>query len=167
MTASDRDGAARRSPRRARSDFRAAGRSRSRNGLAPRRATAIPRVPNGCPTCLSLTALFCACCGEFSKQCSLPAKRQSALGRTAMTGLTQSYVNGVSEQPLFGETIGQFFDAVCTKWASRPALIVRHQKVRLSYAELQQQVDKLAAGLLTLGLAPGERIGIWSPNNSE
>ena len=28
-------------------------------------------------------------------------------------------------------------------------------------------MDAFAAGLLALGLAPGDRIGIWSPNNSE
>src|SRR5580692_9709865 len=84
-----------------------------------------------------------------------------------MTGLTLSYVHGASDQPLIGATIGQFFDAVCAKWPDRPALVVRHQNVRLSYGELRQAVDKLAAGLLTLGLEPGDRIGIWSPNNSE
>src|SRR5579863_2324240 len=84
-----------------------------------------------------------------------------------MAGLELSYVHGASEQPLIGQTIGQFFDAVCDKWPARPALVVRHQKVRLSYAELREAVDRLAAGLLTLGLQPGERIGIWSPNNSE
>jgi fatty-acyl-CoA synthase len=66
-----------------------------------------------------------------------------------------------------GETIGQFFDAACGRWPERPALVVRHQKVRMSYGQLKEAVDKLAAGLLTLGLQPGERIGIWSPNNSE
>ena len=84
-----------------------------------------------------------------------------------MAELKLSYVHGASEQPLIGETIGQFFDAACRQWASRPALVVRHQKVRLSYGELGQAVDRLAAGLLTLGLTPGDRIGIWSPNNSE
>src|SRR5271154_1674146 len=87
--------------------------------------------------------------------------------RERMAGLTLSYVNGASQQPLIGETIGQFFDSVCAKWPDRPALVVRHQNVRLSYGELRQQVDRLAAGLLTLGLQPGDRIGIWSPNNSE
>ena len=84
-----------------------------------------------------------------------------------MAALTRSYVHGASEKPLLGDTIGQFFDAVCAKWPDRPALVVRHQKVRLSYGELKEAVDKLAAGLLTLGLHPGDRIGIWSPNNSE
>ena len=84
-----------------------------------------------------------------------------------MAGLELSYVHGASNQPLIGKTTGQFFDEACAKWASRPALVVRHQNVRLSYGELRQAVDKLAAGLLTLGLNPGDRIGIWSPNNSE
>jgi fatty-acyl-CoA synthase len=84
-----------------------------------------------------------------------------------MAGLKLSYVHGASEQPLIGETIGQFFDAICEQYPARAALVVRHQNVRLSYAELRADVDKLAAGLLTLGLHPGDRIGIWSPNNSE
>ena len=84
-----------------------------------------------------------------------------------MAKLKLSYVHGASDKPLLGETIGQFFDAACAKWAARPALVVRHQKVRMSYGELRAAVDKLAAGLLTLGLHPGDRIGIWSPNNSE
>src|SRR5215510_2984994 len=84
-----------------------------------------------------------------------------------MAGPTLSYVHGASDQPLIGKTIGEFFDETCAKWAARPALVVRHQKVRLSYGELRAAADKLAAGLLTLGLNPGDRIGIWSPNNSE
>ncbi|MGC1236319.1 MAG: AMP-binding protein, partial [Xanthobacteraceae bacterium] len=76
-----------------------------------------------------------------------------------MAGLELSYVDGASGQPLIGKTIGQFFDEACAKWPSRPALVVRHQKVRFTYGELRQAVDKLAAGLLTLGLVPGDRIG--------
>jgi fatty-acyl-CoA synthase len=82
-------------------------------------------------------------------------------------GLQQSYVHGLGSTPLIGETIGRFFDRGCSQWAERPALIVRHQKIRLTYGELRREVDRLAAGLLTLGLEPGDRIGIWSPNNSE
>jgi fatty-acyl-CoA synthase len=46
-------------------------------------------------------------------------------------------------------------------------LVVRHQNIRWNYAELQRRVDELAAGLLALGLEPGDRVGIWSPNNAE
>jgi fatty-acyl-CoA synthase len=44
---------------------------------------------------------------------------------------------------------------------------VRHQSLRWSYQNLRQRVDEFATGLLALGMAPGERIGIWSPNNAE
>ena len=45
--------------------------------------------------------------------------------------------------------------------------MVRHQNVRWSWGELGRRVDDLAAGLLTLGLERGDRVGIWSPNTSE
>ncbi|MBV8448056.1 MAG: AMP-binding protein [Hyphomicrobiales bacterium] len=84
-----------------------------------------------------------------------------------MPKLTQSYVHGASSMPLIGETIGVHFDKAAAQWAERDALVVRHQNVRWTYGELQRRVDAFAAGLLALGLEPGDRVGIWSPNNSE
>ncbi|TMJ38005.1 MAG: AMP-binding protein, partial [Alphaproteobacteria bacterium] len=84
-----------------------------------------------------------------------------------MAKLTQSYVHGVSATALIGQTVGTFFDEAAKRWATSDALIVRHQGVRWSYAELQRKVDEFAAGLLALGLKPGDRVGIWSPNNAE
>jgi len=84
-----------------------------------------------------------------------------------MAELTQSYVHGASDVPLIGDTIGVHFDKVAARFNERDALIVRHQNLRLSYGELQAKVDAFAAGLLALGLSPGDRIGIWSPNNAE
>jgi len=81
--------------------------------------------------------------------------------------IRESYVHGASSQPLIGETIGRHFDHIAGRFPDRPALVVRHQNVRLSYAELKQRVDAVAAGLIALGLKPGDRIGIWSPNNLE
>jgi fatty-acyl-CoA synthase len=78
-----------------------------------------------------------------------------------------SYVSGVSVKPLIGETIGAHFDAMSTRHAQRVALIARHQDVRWTYAELRGRVDNFAASLLRLGLAPGDRIGIWAPNCAE
>lgn len=78
-----------------------------------------------------------------------------------------SYVHGAHATPLIGQTIGQFFDAICQQFADRPALVVRHQSIRWTYAEFHQQVENLACSLLRLGLKPGSRIGIWSQNNSE
>jgi len=78
-----------------------------------------------------------------------------------------SYVHGASCTPLIGETIGVHFDKVAEHGGERDALISRHQGIRWSYRALKERVDAFAAGLLALGLRPGERIGIWSPNNAE
>jgi fatty-acyl-CoA synthase len=78
-----------------------------------------------------------------------------------------SYVHGASDKQLIGQTIGRFFDEACARHAEREALVVRHQNVRLTYAQLKSKVDALACGLMRLGLAPGERIGIWSQNTLE
>ena len=83
-----------------------------------------------------------------------------------MTG-ELSYVHGASDVPLLGETIGAHFARSAARWPDRTALVVRDQCVRWSYAELDAEVDAFAAGLLALGLEPGDRVGIWSPNNAE
>lgn len=81
--------------------------------------------------------------------------------------LRQSYVHGASSQPLIGDTIGVHFDRAASRWGQHEALVVRHQDIRWTYDDFKQRVDALAAGLLALGLEPGDRIGIWSPNNAE
>jgi len=78
-----------------------------------------------------------------------------------------SYVHGSSATPLIGETIGLYFDRAVAKWHDREALVVPQQGVRWTYGALKSRADEIAAGLLALGLEPGERIGIWSPNSAE
>ncbi len=78
-----------------------------------------------------------------------------------------SYVHGAVGTPLLGETLGRNFDRAVAAWGDRPGLVVRSQGVRWSYAELGARADAFAAGLLALGLAPGDRVGIWSLNNAE
>ena len=78
-----------------------------------------------------------------------------------------SYVSGASATPLLGQTIGAAFDAACAAHPHTLALISRHQKIRWTYAEMRARVDDLAAGLLALGLEPGDRIGVWAPNCAE
>ncbi len=84
-----------------------------------------------------------------------------------MADLHQSYVCGASQTPLRYQTVGQAFDEAAAASGDREALVVRHQDVRWTYRELARRVDELAAGLLGLGLEPGDRVGIWSPNCAE
>ena len=84
-----------------------------------------------------------------------------------MTAIEKSYYCGASTTQIIYETIGGFFDRVAEKHPDSQALILRHQGVEWTYAELQHRVDKLASGLLALGIVPGDRVGIWGPNSAE
>ena len=72
-----------------------------------------------------------------------------------------------TDTPLLEETIGSAFDRTVAAHRDREALVVPFQDVRLTYRQLAEQVDRLARGLLGLGLDKGDRVGMWSPNNAE
>jgi fatty-acyl-CoA synthase len=78
-----------------------------------------------------------------------------------------SYAHGAGEEPLLGETIGANLDRTVARVPDAEALVSRHQGVRYTYAEFGQAVDRLAGGLLTAGLEPGDRVGVWAPNRAE
>ena len=84
-----------------------------------------------------------------------------------MAALRQSYVHGASSTPLLGETIGALLRRMAEEGAQRLALVARHQNVRWTYGDLLRRSEDLAIGLRRLGLQKGDRIGIWSANNSE
>ncbi len=76
----------------------------------------------------------------------------------------QSYSNGTSTVALLGETIGDNFDRTVGKYPDRTAIIDVEAAITYSYAELKSQVDSFALGLSGLGVAAGDRVGIWAPN---
>ncbi len=78
-----------------------------------------------------------------------------------------SYASGDTAKPLLEETIGSAFDRTVAANADREALVVPFQGVRLTYGQLAEHVDRVARGLMGLGLDKGDRLGMWSPNNAE
>ena len=78
-----------------------------------------------------------------------------------------SYSHGASPVLLLGQTIGDNLAATARQFPDAEALVVVHQGVRLTYADFDAEVDRLARGLLALGLEKGDRVGIWSPNCAE
>jgi fatty-acyl-CoA synthase len=78
-----------------------------------------------------------------------------------------SYVHGATNVPLIGSTIGDLLDQVVDRFPDRDALISRHQKIRYTYSQLKEECEKLARSLMACGVAKGDRVGIWSPNNTE
>ncbi|MGY3903346.1 AMP-binding protein [Aeromonas lusitana] len=78
-----------------------------------------------------------------------------------------SYLAGPSDQPLLHQTIGDYLQGIAERFPERPAVVVRHQQIRWNYREYLAEIDRVALGLLALGIQPGDRVGIWSPNNIE
>jgi fatty-acyl-CoA synthase len=83
------------------------------------------------------------------------------------TPLKRSYSQGAADRPLLGETIGENLERTVAEHGEREALVVRHQKVRWTYEDLNERVDRLAGGLLGAGIGAGDRVGIWAPNCAE
>ena len=75
-----------------------------------------------------------------------------------------SYTQGRQDIELLQMCIGDAFDLTVSRFAQREALVVRHQGLRYSWQTLAEEVERLARALLSLGLQPGERLGIWAPN---
>ncbi|XP_047426997.1 medium-chain acyl-CoA ligase ACSF2, mitochondrial-like [Mugil cephalus] len=78
--------------------------------------------------------------------------------------VTSSYVHGTSTISLLPLTVGQSLDAAAQRWPEREAVVFLQEGIRKTFVQFQQDVDKLAAGLLALGLKRGDRLGIWGPN---
>lgn len=80
--------------------------------------------------------------------------------------LTESYVRG-PDADVWECSIGDALRATARRHPDSLALVSRHQAIRLSWAELVESAERLAAGLLSLGLEPGDRVGVWSTNCAE
>src|SRR3712207_3949268 len=80
--------------------------------------------------------------------------------------MARSYAHGAIDVPLRGETLGEAWAAVVAAHGERDALVSRHEGVRLSYRELDAEVERCARALLAARVDHGDRVGIWSPNNA-
>jgi fatty-acyl-CoA synthase len=74
-----------------------------------------------------------------------------------------SYSRG-PDQPLWEKTIGQVLDQTVERWGDSLALVSRHQSKRYTWRELRDRADCVARGLWSLGIRPGDRVGLWSTN---
>lgn len=78
-----------------------------------------------------------------------------------------SYCRGSNEIKLIDVPIGEKLEEMSKKHPYVDSLISAHQKVKLSYAELNNQVDVVSKSLIALDLPYGARIGIYAPNSEE
>ena len=75
--------------------------------------------------------------------------------------------SGPTAVPLLWETIPQNLARTVAENADRDALVSVEQGLRFTYAEFAERVDRVARGLMAVGVAAGDRVGIWSPNFAE
>ncbi|WP_137724959.1 AMP-binding protein [Prescottella subtropica] len=78
-----------------------------------------------------------------------------------------SHTSGAGDTPMLGDTIGGNFDRTVAAHGGRDALVDHGSGRRWTYTALAAEVEALAAGLLGLGVAAGDRVGIWAPNCAE
>ena len=78
-----------------------------------------------------------------------------------------SHVAGSTDRPLIDATIPAFLGEVVRRHGARTAAVFRQTGDRWSYDEFARLIDRLAAGLLSVGVYKGDRVGIWSPNRPE
>lgn len=88
----------------------------------------------------------------------------SAPSAPSVPSVEPSYASGAWEVPLLGDTIGENLDRTARRFPGRDALVDLASGRRWTYAEFAADVDALALGLLDLGIAKGDRVGIWAPN---
>ena len=79
-------------------------------------------------------------------------------------GSSLSFVSGTGDQPLLYRTVDGVLRAAAAEGPGRLALVVPFQSTRLTFAEFDREVERLARGMVACGLKVGERIGIWAPN---
>lgn len=81
--------------------------------------------------------------------------------------VSESYTRAATEPALLEETIGSNFAASVAAYADRPAMFEMATGRSWTYATLNDAVNELARGLLAVGVSPGDRLGVWSPNCAE
>ena len=78
-----------------------------------------------------------------------------------------SAAKGPTSVPLLEETIPQNLARTVAAHGGRDALVSVEQGLRYTYDEFAGEVDRVARGLMAIGVAVGDRVGIWSPNYAE
>ena len=81
--------------------------------------------------------------------------------------MTLSAAEGPTSVPLLSETIPQNLARTVAEHPDRDALVSVEQGLRYTYTEFAGEVDRVARGLMGIGVAKGDRVGIWSPNYAE
>jgi len=79
----------------------------------------------------------------------------------------KSYLKIIGEWLVIEKTISEIFDETVEKYPNHDALVYNDRKIRLTYSEFKDRVDKLAKSLMALGIKRGDHIAVWAYNVPE
>nr|XP_029709378.1 acyl-CoA synthetase family member 2, mitochondrial-like [Aedes albopictus] len=78
-----------------------------------------------------------------------------------------SYVHNVGKHPLVYRNVGQHLKSAAERFPNNEALVSVHEAKRMTFSDVLDKVDRLAAAFYQLGLQKGDRIGIWAPSGTQ
>ena len=61
-------------------------------------------------------------------------------------------------------TIGQYFENKVAEAPGHDFIVYPDRDLRWTYAEFDRRVDRLAKGLMAIGIGKGDHVGIWARN---
>jgi len=103
--------------------------------------------------------------GQSTKSLLVSLNRQFSKYDFKTTNM--SYCGGSTDIKLIDIPIGEILEQVSKKHPYVDCIISSHQNLKLSYAEINYQVDVVAKSLIALGLPKGAKIGAYAPNCEE
>ncbi len=86
---------------------------------------------------------------------------------TAFIDGAESYAAGPADTALLDETIGANFERTVSTYPDTEALVDASSGRRWTYAELNDEIDRVARALMANDIQRGDRVGIWAPNCPE
>jgi len=64
------------------------------------------------------------------------------------------------------DTVGGLLERIAHQYPEHDALVYPDRGLRFSYREFDAETDRVAKGLLRLGIAKGEHLAIWATTTS-
>uniref|UniRef100_A0A0A1WXE7 Medium-chain acyl-CoA ligase ACSF2, mitochondrial n=1 Tax=Zeugodacus cucurbitae TaxID=28588 RepID=A0A0A1WXE7_ZEUCU len=76
-----------------------------------------------------------------------------------------AHLHYIGKDPLVYRNVGQELERAASEYGNTECIVSCHEQKRYTFRGLIEDVDRVAAGLLKLGLQQGDHVGIWAPNN--
>lgn len=66
--------------------------------------------------------------------------------------------------PLFDLTLGDWLEKWAAQTPDKEAIVYSDRDLRFTYSQLNERVDSMAKGFLSIGITKGSHVGIWATN---